>query len=176
MNLFLVRHTHVLPEPGICYGNSDVELAVTCFSEMKDVLDKLNNIENPLVYSSPLKRCSQLAKLISSDIHQDERLKEMNFGDWELMKWDSITGPEADRWMNDFVNTRCPGGESFQDVIFRISSFMEDLRKIPSENVIMITHGGVIRAILSLTDSIPPEETFQIQVGYGQVIKRYIDQ
>lgn len=176
MNVYLVRHTHVLTDPGVCYGNSDVELAETCISEMNEVINQLNDIEDPIVFSSPLKRCTQLARLLTSDIHMDERLKEMNFGNWELKKWDSITGPEADQWMNDFVNTRCPGGESFLDLISRVRLFLEDLKKITVKNVIIITHGGVIRAILSLTDPVPPEETFQIQVGYGQVIKRYIDQ
>jgi alpha-ribazole phosphatase len=44
-------------------------------------------------YSSPLVRCKILASYLqSSDF--DSRLVEMNFGDWELQKWDDI--PELD--------------------------------------------------------------------------------
>jgi alpha-ribazole phosphatase len=171
MNLYFIRHTRVnLPE-GICYGNTDIDVAKTFEQDYRDVLEKLKNITFDKVYSSPLKRCTILAEKISKKtIILDDRLKEMNFGDWELKKWDSITDTYARQWMDNFVHLPCPNGESYTDLYNRTVSFINDIQKKSANNIAIVTHGGVIRAAWVDINNRDLSATFtDFNIGFGQV-------
>lgn len=126
--------------------------------------------DNPLVYSSPLKRCKLLAGKISNKVNIDNRLIEMNFGDWELRPWNEITGSDVENWMNNFVVTRCPGGESYIDLYKRVKSFLSEICNFGEEEAIIVTHAGVIRAIVCIVQDIPLHKSFEINVAHGQII------
>lgn len=100
----------------------------------------------------------------------DDRLKELNFGTWELMPWNEITGPQAEKWMNDFVNECCPEGESYMDMSRRIGNFLDELKKKRRTNVVIVSHAGVIRTILALIQKIPLQKSFEIEVSFGQIM------
>ena len=167
MLLHLVRHTITALPPNICYGNTDVPLANA--DDITAVVNKLSHLESPVVYSSPLTRCRLLAEQLSEHVIFDNRLKELNFGVWELQSWNNVRGPEADRWMNNFVHERCPGGESFLELTQRAGSFIESIT--PTEQpIIIVSHAGIIRAVAAMLQHIPFEKCFDIQVGYGDVL------
>ena len=96
MEIYLVRHTTPNIEKGICYGQTDLDIAETFEDEAEKVITNLNNLKGAKVYSSPLIRCKKLAKKINTQVTEDERLKEINFGDWELIKWDDINRDDLD--------------------------------------------------------------------------------
>ena len=78
--------------------------------------------------------------------------------------------------MNDFVNFRCPNGESYLDLYKRATDFFEELVKKNYKNVGIITHGGFIRSILSYILEIPLKKSFSIQIYYGSVSKIVLSQ
>src|SRR6266540_3817224 len=126
MLLHLIRHTKVNLPARTCYGYSDVPLLEGWEQEAEGLVQQLRHIQNPLVYSSPLSRCYLLACKLSHRVITDNRLKELNFGDWELKPWDEINDTQAKQWMNNFVETACPGGESYLDLSLRVKSFLTD--------------------------------------------------
>jgi len=171
MHLFLIRHTQVALPSGICYGASDVELAESFTTESESIIEKLKHLSFPVVYSSPLMRCRMLANKLSSHVIIDNRLKELNFGQWELKPWDHITGPEAEKWMNDFVNTPCPQGESYLNLCTRVETFLADMDRTLSDPMLIVTHAGVIRAFISIIKNIEALQTFKIQIDFGEIIE-----
>lgn len=173
MEIFLIRHTKVAIEKSVCYGNSDIELAHSFQEELECLKQKLSDAESYVIYSSPLSRCLKLARELNpaQDPFTDDRLKELNFGDWELQSWDAIAGDELNRWMNDYVNVACPGGESYIDLFNRCADFLSDLQKSKHEKVLIITHGGVIRSLLCLILNIPLNKSFSLQIDYGNISK-----
>ncbi len=172
MEIYLIRHTRVKIEPGICYGHTNVSVADSFPAECEDVRSKLPRIENWAVYTSPLRRCQQLAKQFCADaIHTDPRLMELNFGDWEQQSWDAIETVHLHRWGSDFVNQRCPNGESFQDMATRVVACWKDVCQKNDSHVLMITHAGVIRALLSHLLDFPLHNAMQVIIDYGGVTK-----
>jgi alpha-ribazole phosphatase len=163
----------VAVEKSVCYGQSDVALAETFQMELINIQNKLTLNNNCVIYSSPLKRSLQLAKTISPPIQPviDARLMELNFGEWELKKWDEINKHELDLWMNDFVNIPCMGGESHKDLYQRSSEFFNECIIKPHKQVLIIAHGGVIRSILSLILQIPLVKSFSLQIDCGKISK-----
>ena len=172
MNLYLIRHTKVALKAGICYGQSDIELADTFNDEVEEIKVQLSDIKFDKIFSSPLTRCKILSKyLFGANIIYDNRLKELNFGDWEMQEWDKINHPLIDRWMTDFVNTHCPNGESFVDLNMRVSSFLKNIKGKEFNNVGIITHSGVMRSILTQHENEDLKNAFKRDINYGEVIK-----
>lgn len=149
MTLWLVRHAQPLIAPGICYGQLDMtadpEATRECAARLAKVLP-----EGICVSSSPLQRCEQLWPVLIGlrpDLacKSDARLKEMDFGKWEGQAWADIPKTALDAWTADFSSHPAGGtGESVSRFMSRVASAFDELR--PSEDVLWITHAGVIRA------------------------------
>ena len=167
MEIILVRHTKVAVK-GTCYGFSDVDLADTFEQEKDEVLKKVDST-NTVVYSSPLSRCTKLAHYITSDFKIDDRIKELNFGDWEMKRWDDLSDPEFDDWMNDYINYKCPNGESLLDMKSRVEAFYKEISSGNNDRVIIVTHGGVIRLFNHLINGVALDKIFDIKIEYGEV-------
>lgn len=175
MEIYLVRHTETICEKGVCYGQSDVDIAEPFISFFDEIVAQLPT--EAVIFSSPLKRCLLLAKHIQNNImpislHEDGRLKEMNFGDWELKSWNEIPPEQLNPWMEDFVNIQVTNGESFTELHERVGNFLSDLiSKNISHPIIIVAHAGIIRSVLCHQTSLPLKEAFQNKVDFGQVIK-----
>ena len=172
MNLTFIRHTSVAVEPGICYGQSDVELSSTFEAEAQQVRSKLQNNPFDAVYCSPLSRCRKLASFCGfHDPVIDERLMELNFGAWEMKAWAEIEDPGLQQWFDNWVEATPTGGESFAALIVRVKEFLETLKTLPFHDVIIFTHAGVIRAAGILAGVFATSEAFDYKVGYGDEFK-----
>lgn len=173
MNIYLIRHTKVAVAAGICYGQSDVAVASSFDVEKEQVTATIANIKFDKVYSSPLKRCKVLAEHLFSDksIVFDERLKELNFGNWELTAWDTIYAQDQGKvWMDNYQTLPTLNGESYPEMVARILAFFEELKSLNNENVAIVTHAGVIRIFKSLIEKHSIDELFKsFQPEYGSV-------
>ncbi|WP_214983467.1 alpha-ribazole phosphatase [Tenacibaculum dicentrarchi] len=172
MEIILVRHTTPNIEKGICYGQADIGVIDTFLEEVQPILKEVPvNDTETAYYSSPLKRCKLLAEQLSDTIIFDDRLKELDFGDWELKKWDDINKPELDIWMNDFVNITVTNGESYIDLHNRTVEFLNELKSLKKQRVVIVTHAGVIRSLWAYVNNISLENSFDLKLKYGDIIK-----
>lgn len=170
MHLYLIRHTKVNIAPGICYGQSDIELVESYLTDFQSIKEKLNKVSFDAIYTSPSKRCKKLADFLNySTPIIDERLMELNFGEWEMQAWDNINHPDYSLWMNDFVNVSCPGGESFIDLHLRVESFLTDLEKTNYSNIAIITHSGVIRSVFAHIHKEELKDAFKREINFGDI-------
>lgn len=174
MEIYLIRHTKPDIDKGICYGQSDILLADSFGEELKSLHTRLKSSLN-IIYTSPLQRCHLLAKELSlshGNIIINDNLKELNFGKWELQPWSEIKSAELNPWMADYVNTKCPDGESYHQLARRINKVWESiLTKAHKTPLGIITHAGPIRALIAQLLEIPPENSFRISIDYGSISK-----
>ena len=172
MEIYLIRHTTPHVEKGICYGQSDLELAKNYKEDFKTVLSKVPKHNNYHVFSSPLQRCLLLAKQFKGKLVTDPRLKELNFGDWELKPWNSINEDELTPWMNNFVTHKVPHGESYVELAKRVNaSIHEILNNNDNSNtpIVIILHAGPLRAFLAQLLNVDLKNSFNIKINYGDV-------
>ena len=106
----------------------------------------------------------------------DDRLKEFHFGDWEMIPWADISRDALDPWMADFVNVPTPNGETFRAVFDRVGAFWHEqilpLANQPhGKSVFVVSHGGVIRALLCLFLDLSLQNAYRINLNYGSVTK-----
>jgi len=174
MKLTAIRHTRVDVPVGVCYGQTDVSLASTYEEEKAAVKTQVDWYQFDKVYCSPLGRCRKLAEDLfpRETILFDSRLMELDFGRWEMQKWDGISDTaEAKAWFEDFVEVRIPGGESFRDQINRTADFLTDIKAKNDERIAIVTHGGIIRALDCLLNGTDPLKAFQNKVNYGELVE-----
>lgn len=174
MKVTLIRHTSVAVETGICYGQTDVEVAATFPEEAGMVRKNIAGERFDAVYSSPLSRCRQLAAFCDYPSPMlDDRLMELNFGSWEMQKWDEINDPQLERWYNDWIHIPAGGAESYEVQCRRVASFLDELRNSNFQHACLFTHRGVIACAMVCAGICTVENSFNIDVPYGS--KHIID-
>ncbi|MDD4968732.1 MAG: alpha-ribazole phosphatase [Paludibacter sp.] len=172
MQITFIRHTSVAVPTGICYGQSDVDVSPTFETEAQQVLSKLQGTSFDAVYCSPLARCRKLAYFCGFPAPViDTRLMELNFGAWEMKPWANINDPQLQPWFDNWLTEIPTKGESFQQLIFRVEEFLNEIKKIPFQHIAIFTHAGVIRAAGIITGRFQVGEAFDYQVLYGDLFK-----
>lgn len=155
MKLWLLRHAPVVLEAGLCYGASDVPADGALNLETARRAAAFLPQGLP-VWTSALGRTRQLGDALQSlrpDLGSsvaDLRLNEMNFGQWELQRWDTIPRAAFDAWMADFAHHRFGGAESTQAILDRVEAALADARERNTAEAVWITHAGVMRAVMYL--------------------------
>ena len=171
MEVVLVRHTHVGVPKGTCYGWTDVPVADTFLEEAdatKSNLEQYGQFDD--VYSSPLTRARKLAAHCGyANPTVDERLKEMNMGDWEMQRFDDIKDTRLQLWYDDFMHVAPTGGESFPQLYARVSAFLDELRTKKHHRVAVFAHGGVLICAGIYAGLVPSEGCFRHLVECGGI-------
>lgn len=173
MEIYLIRHTTPAIEAGICYGQSDLDI---CESFEKDAEIIAKSLPNSIqhIISSPLQRCKKLATVLFPDQSHElnDDLKEIHCGDWELKKWDDIPREILDPWMKEFVSIPFPNGESYEQFYQRVINQFEKIVHNYRCPVAIVSHGGVMRSILSYITHTPLQNSFdRFKIPYGTVIQ-----
>lgn len=152
MNIYLIRHGRQCSQ--LC--NVNVELADAGRKQAELTGERLKKYNIDAVYSSDLIRAEETADIINKYIGAprfvDARLQESNFGE--------LTGLENDELKEkykDFLQKRAgmqedipyPGGDNCEAVFSRAFAAIEDIVQKDYENVAVVTHGGVIRALFA---------------------------
>ena len=172
MRVTFIRHTSVAVPKGTCYGWSDVPLASTFAEEAAATKEKLSGMLFDHAYSSPLSRALRLAEYCGfADATIDDRLREMNMGEWEMQRYDDIVDEGLQRWFDDYLHLPATGGESFPMLRQRVGSFLDDLSTLPFHHVAVFTHGGVIVAAGLYAGLFTEEEAFSHQPPYGGMME-----
>lgn len=176
MKIYMIRHTSVGVPKGTCYGWTDVPVAATFEQEAAETKSNLENMLNgnslDMVFSSPLTRARKLAAFCGYDTPvTDDRLKEMNMGDWEMMRYDDIESkdPAILKWYNDYMNLAATNGESYRLLYQRVADFLDELRQKDYERVAIFAHGGVLICAGVYARLFPEEECFSHLVPYGGI-------
>jgi alpha-ribazole phosphatase len=163
VQVFLIRHPRPLVDPGVCYGRLDVDC-----DDPLPVAARLHLPPATTILSSPLRRARRLAEAVGPGVRIDARLSEIDFGDWEGRRWDDIERAAIDDWAADVLNFTPPGGESVADLRHRVVDFAGELAAtccVP--RVALVTHAGVIRALLGHWRGLPVAEWTQLKCDFG---------
>jgi alpha-ribazole phosphatase len=164
MRLWLIRHPPPAVAPGTCYGATDLPLADDP-AHHATALRPLLPADAPL-YASPLTRCRLLAELLHPAPRFDDRIREIDFGDWEMQPWDSLDRRLIDAWAVDPFHFVPPGGEAVAALRARVADFLATL---PDEaaDVILVVHAGVIKVCAAVLAG--EEDWFSLRFDYGRV-------
>ncbi len=153
--LFLIRHAPVKEITGFFPEHNPNAILID--SQLKKLATLIPN--NCVWYVSPLNRAIQTAKALSkyvtySKMIHENNLVEQNFGDWSGKKiseiWE-ILKKNKNKHNFSFISPEVspPNGESFKEQSKRVRIWLENLNFSKGQNVVIISHAGTIRSILS---------------------------
>lgn len=135
-------------------GHSDIPLNAKGVAQAEAAGRALSGHHFDVVYSSPLKRAYETARLVCphATIHTDPRLMEINVGSWAGLTWDQITdlmpGYES-KYANGVDFRRSPTGETLADIVARGLPAVEEIAaRHPDESVLIVSHGLLLNRVL----------------------------
>lgn len=176
--LLLVRHGEVEGwARGRVYGRLDPALSAEGLAQARAVAAAVSAERPSALLCSPSRRTLETAAAIAATTGlvpaPDPRLREIEFGAFEGLTFaeaearDPVTWRE---WMDHPGTVRFPAGECWDDVRARALDAFEAITAVPHEApVAVVTHGGVIRALLSEALALPAERTFRMEIAFGSV-------
>ncbi|KGN84653.1 histidine phosphatase family protein [Porphyromonas sp. COT-290 OH860] len=174
MIVYIVRHTSVVLDGNeICYGFTDIALRDTFEQEAAVTKSKLHGLSFDEVFTSPLSRASKLADFCGHpDAERDDRLKEMNFGEWELRPWaDIIVGQSTEEFFLEYITKPAPGGESQLMQYERVCDFILEKQAEGLDQILVFCHGGVINCAKTMAGLCDLNEAFATIPDFGSVTR-----
>ncbi|KAF6158513.1 hypothetical protein GIB67_040027 [Kingdonia uniflora] len=162
--IVVVRHGETTwNASGIIQGCLESELNEIGWKQAVAIAERLGGELKPAaVYSSDLKRAKNTAEMIAKACHIPEvivvpELKERHVGSLQGLVWSEIQEKEPEAYHAFFSSQNdleIPGGgESFDQLCDRSVAALEEIAsRHKGERVVVVTHGGVLRAIyMSIT-------------------------
>ena len=179
----LVRHGYTGDSwKGRYIGSTDVPLSVQGKKEAHKVARKFRKIK-ALGLVSPLVRARQTAEIIQTvsgiPFAVEEDLRETDFGEWEKLNFEEIhkLAPRlVKQWAKFDSDFSFPGGESVSGYEKRMKRVAQILLKSNAENVLVVTHGGVVRGLVCELLRIPLKHSLQFQIKNCSVTQIQISQ
>lgn len=151
MNLYLVRHGQAKHnEDRRFVGSKDEALTEKGINQIKKVNGHFSNITFDDIYVSERKRTITTAQMIKPgcNLKVESRLNEANFGIFENKTYEEILRqyPEESRqWELNWQDYKIPEGDSTRELFDRVKSFIKELEDEKHENVLIVSHGGIIK-------------------------------
>lgn len=142
---------------GLYIGHTDTPLCTEGKEQLLQMKKELCYPDCSFLFSSPLSRCTETAKILYPSVKPIiiDGLIEYNFGEFEGKSAAELyeKQPLFPRWLAGEEGVAPPFGETNEDFAKRVcSSFVkivDGLLKTGADNAVIITHGGVMGAILS---------------------------
>ena len=164
-------------------GKTDVALSDEGWQQMQAAIATPQAWQQ--IISSPMQRCmafaEQTAKQRQLKVASDNAFQEISFGDWDGQAISAIQQTQADLlknyWRNPFDFTP-PNAEPMQDFYQRVVlGFEKTISQFQGQHCLLVTHGGVIRIILSHILQAEQLSFFRYDVPYASLsrIKIYHD-
>lgn len=183
MRIYLVRHIPTeLNESGTYMGRSlNPPILLEARQDFKKTISKLHlrvdDKRTALIFSSPLLRCLQTAKLlrrglsVKHKIQIVEEFTETDYGDFEGKNANGIKKQYPNlfaTWISKPSRVVFPNGESYQDVQSRsYSKLLGLLKSYPQNTLFICTHVDVIKMIISKILSIPIDKKASFRIDNG---------
>ncbi len=167
--MIFYRHPTPSAAQGICYGRLDIGLGDSAPAEVAQAVENAPAMTR--IITSPARRAMALAEALSgrtgAPVVSDERLWEMNFGEWEGRLWSDIDRGESDPWAENPWDLAPPGVESYSMVHSRIGAVL--LEAGPGD--VIVAHAGPIRAAKMILEGLSFAEAFADPVPFATALE-----
>lgn len=175
--LYLVRHGHTIwNDTGGVAGRTDIELSDVGRKAAARLGKSFSaDVDIQRWFCSPLHRTRETSEILRAqlelsatsqplpEVQWDDRLVELDFGDWEGMTWSEVHErfeAQMKDWGHDWVNRSPPNGETFAQQVLRCSDWLEhwiglndanqSTEQAIAQSAVVVTHGGSVRALMCI--------------------------
>lgn len=155
--VYITRHGQTVWNiEGRLQGQNNSELTEKGLKQARILGERIKSIHIDIIYSSPLKRTMETAKIIRGnrdiEIIEEDGFKELSFGDYEGMSKSDLKnsgkGEEIDKIFAYEEDVKTPNGESLKELYNRVSKTLDKiLYKEKGKTILIVTHGAALLAV-----------------------------
>jgi len=152
VRLILLRHGRT-GLSGRYVGSSDVPLSEEGCRQIQDLRSTFAAMRIDTLLASPMLRCTQSVDLLELGLPVllDPDLREIDFGRWEGKTFAEIEADDPQlvkHWAAGGDEFCFPDGEATAGFSRRIESVRNRLLAADAQTMLLVAHGGVIRALI----------------------------
>lgn len=172
----LLRHARIdAAHCGQLIGSTDVSLDPAAEVYARTLSDRVMRWQPQLCYCSPKLRCRQTAAAVAPQLPPqiDADLREIDFGRWETRVFAEVVARDSallDRWAAFDLDFAFPGGERVGDFLRRVEAVCDRLSRAEADTVLVVAHGGVIRAMICHWLGLEPRSYVAFHVPYATTV------
>jgi len=168
-----VRHGETPPNrAGLLLGRSDAALTDRGRAQAERLAEALAGLEVARVITSPLRRARDTAAPIAAAcgeaVEVDQRLVEIDYGEWEGRPLADLDREVVARWRRD-GGFAPPGGESLEVVADRVASFCDET--LDDRVVVAVSHVSPIKAAVTWALRVPPELAWRMRLEVASITR-----
>ncbi len=172
--LYLIRHGNTEANERHLYcGSTDLPLSENGIDALIKLKDKYSSIKNVAFATSGMLRTEQTLEILFGNVPHSRlpAFREVDFGDFEMHSYEELKElPAYQKWITgDNESNLTPNGESGVQMKKRV---LKALKELSEADTVLVTHGGVIAAIM---EHLFPQERknrydWQPKPGHGYLI------
>ncbi len=129
------------------------------------------NFPGAHVVASPLLRAQETAAHIQSEFHTDDRVIELDYGQWDGMALTDVPHDQWAQWRRDPA-FRPPGGETLQELDARVRPALEQLaERARDEHVVIVSHVSPIKSAVTWALGVGPDATWRCHLDRASICR-----
>jgi alpha-ribazole phosphatase len=177
VKITLLRHAEVQEDfLGKYNGHNNIGLSKRGYEQSFILAKKHRNSGFDAVFCSDLLRARETLKAFKLECEPifTSKLREKSWGVHEGKSFEQINA-EGIEYLNFDHWIDALDGESVEDFRQRVQNyFFETIFKQKAQNILVVTHSGVIKMLLSLVQNITLEEAFATELPYASSISLHL--
>jgi broad specificity phosphatase PhoE len=159
--------------------HQDQPLSQRGWEQSRKLWDYLCDKQIAAIYVSRYQRTTQTIEYVAEQLGitplVDDRLDELDIGVLDPMSDEEIQEKYPDFWKAYLAGTadyRFPGGETGEEACRRIAGFLEEKREAhPGQNLVFVTHDGLMRQLMCYILDIPVYKRRHFQVDLCGILE-----
>jgi len=177
MKIFLIRHGQTdLNEKSIFRGRMDVPLNDFGKKQASAVANRLLKLNIRKIYTSPLKRTVETAKIIADKLNivaeLEKDLIDFDFGKWEGLSKETVKELYPDLymlWLKEPHKVKIPKAENLDLVRTRISNMLNRILANTEGNIAIVSHRVVLKILICFALSLENSYFWRIKQDTGAI-------
>ena len=153
-------------------GKTDTSLNDVGREQARALAGRLSSWPVEVVYSSPLERALYTARTVAERHGLSpqvlEELHEVDFAEWEGLSIPALKTErrrDFERWRADPFFNPPPGAETWEDIHGRLERAFRKILEGPENRIVVVSHGGVMRAIYAVLVGLDPHMVWNMDVS-----------
>lgn len=174
MRLILVRHGQsVWNAERLLQGQADISLSTLGRAQARSLSATIQAFKPERILASDLERTRETASLLGYPDHETvAELREIDVGDWTGQSIDALRASDTGAFAEWRAGTYTPpGGESWDRFRKRTTAVVSGLRQTAAERILLVAHGGVIRALLQGLLDLSPQRIVPVSPASMTVLR-----
>jgi broad specificity phosphatase PhoE len=170
-----VRHGQTaINRDGRLQGRLDAPLSDVGRAQAAALANALQHDAVVRVVASPLARAQETAAVIAAqhglDVETDERLIEIDYGEWDGVPLRLVPAEDWATWRRDATFVP-PGGESLVAVQARVASFCAEVVSESETVIVAVSHVSPIKAAVCVALDSDPMLTWRMQLTLASITR-----